>query len=151
MIPPLTASPNNSIPALLSNKIGSINPTVGTTNATITITNDEPFSYHNDYPNGVFNSLENGWANKELSIYLLIPDTSFTGTTYGTITINQVLSGGNVIVGARTFFKSKSSWLRVPIVLHQYPDNATSLALVVSVVLPAGAVSVGAYSLYLCA
>lgn len=142
----LTSNPRDTRPPILSDTLGTITPIVGTASTTINVT--EGIQLNNDYPNGLFDTLKNGWQ-LDTRLFCYVPSITFTGTNYGTITVNQVLNAGNVPIAQRTFYTTKQGWLLVPLSLHQYPDDATTLSLVVSVVLPSGSVIGGSCKLFL--
>lgn len=142
----LTSNPRDYRPPILSDVIGTVTPTVGTVSTTINVT--EGIQLNNDYPNGVFDSLKNGWQ-LTTQLFCYIPSITLTGTNYGTITVNQVLNGGNVPIAQRSFYSTQQGWLLVPLSLHPYPVDATTVSLVVSVVLPSGSTIAGSCKLFL--
>lgn len=126
----------------------TITPVAGTTSsATTTVTSNDTLT-SDDYPVSRFTNLKTGWQ-RDTNLYILIPSITFTGTNYGTITVHQVLNGGNVPIAQRSFYSIKSGWLTVKLSLHPYPVDATSVSLVASIALPAGAVVTGACQLFL--
>lgn len=143
----LISNPIDTRPILLSDVLATITPAVGTVNATINVTKDATFLLNNDYPDGLFNNLKTGWQ-RSAKLYLFVPKITFTGTTYGTVTVSQVLNGGNVPIAQRTFYSQTNGWVSIPLSLHQYPDDATTVSLYVSVLLPTGATVTGACKLY---
>lgn len=126
----------------------TITPVAGTTSsATTTVTSNDTLT-SDDYPVSRFTNLKTGWQ-RDTNLYILIPSITFTGTNYGTITVHQVLNGGNVPIAQRSFYSIKSGWLTVKLSLLQYPENATSLSVVTQIALPAGTVVTGACQLFL--
>lgn len=144
----LISNPIDTLPPLVPGLLSTIAPVAGATiSATTTVTDNDTLT-SDDYPVSRFVNLTTGWQ-RDTNLYILIPSITFTGTNYGTITIYQVLNGGNVPIAQRTFYSIKSGWLTVKLSLHPYPVDAMSVSLVASIALPAGAVVTGACQLFL--
>lgn len=144
----LISNPIDTCPPLLPDLLATITPVAGTTSSATTTVNQNETLTSDDYPVSRFVNLKTGWQ-RDTNLYILIPSITFTGTNYGTITVHQVLNGGNVPIAQRSFYSIKSGWLTVKLSLLQYPENATSLSVVTQIALPAGAVVTGACQLFL--
>lgn len=140
-------SPLDVRPVILSDTLATLTPVTNTTTS-VTINVTKGVSPNNDYPDGIYNSLKNGWQ-LDTPMYAFVNSITMAGVTHGTITVKQVLNSVNVPIGQRSFYTVKQGWLKIPLSFLQYPEDATTVSLVVDVTLPSGSTPSGSCKLFL--